>query len=109
MTATGEEEEVGGATAFGRQGATSAVRRRVALDYTTLASYRPDMYEGPRNSEYSRDVHNLSNTGFYPRSKQKISLSLSLFPQRQPLKVCLDCGEEVGLGGRCGRLRVDSV
>ena len=78
MTTAGEEEEIGGATAFGRQGATSAVRRRVALDYTTLASYRPDMYEGPRNSEYSRDVCNLSNTGFYPRSKQKISLSLSL-------------------------------
>lgn len=49
-TAAGEEEEVGGAAAFRGQGATSAVRRRVALGHTTLASYCPDMYDRPISS-----------------------------------------------------------
>lgn len=56
-----EEEEVGGAATFGRQGATPPVRRRVAaLCHTTLASDTTGMRERPRNPLNSRDVCNAS-------------------------------------------------
>lgn len=46
-TTTGEEKEVGRTSSFGRQSTTPAVRRRVALNYTTLTSDSPDMNEWP--------------------------------------------------------------
>ena len=66
MTTTSKEEQVRRATAFGRQSATPAVRRRVALNYTTLSSYCSDMNYRPWNSVYSRDVYNLSILGITP-------------------------------------------
>lgn len=109
----GEEEEVGGAAAFGRQSATSAVRRWVALNYTTLSSYSPDMYEWPQFSLYSRDVYNFS-TRVLPPIEFTIfffSLSLSVCLQSSPvllqlymyrsrieMGICFEPGFEDGLG-----------
>ncbi|TKY46924.1 hypothetical protein E2542_SST28973 [Spatholobus suberectus] len=79
--AAGEEEEVGGAAAFGRQSATPAVRRRVALRHTTLASDTTGMREGVGNSLNSRDVCNASTPGFNPHPKTLLSFFVFLlFP-----------------------------
>lgn len=73
-TTTGEEKEVGRTSSFGRQSTTPAVRRRVALNYTTLTSDSPDMNEWPWNSVYSRDVYNSSNLGITPKRKPNTNL-----------------------------------
>ncbi|CAK9165501.1 unnamed protein product [Ilex paraguariensis] len=76
-TTAGKEEEVRRATAFGRQSATSAVRRRVALAHTILASDCSDMNERPSYSVYSRDI------SLQLQAKQKSIYEEELLPMEE--------------------------
>lgn len=67
FASSGKEQEIRRAPAFGRQGSPPAVRRRAALRYRTLASYRTGMNDEADNSLYSRDAHNSANLGFTPK------------------------------------------